>query len=183
MAERQGFEPWLPGSPVKRFSRPPHSTALPPLREVHDNRKWRRDGDLNPGYAFGVYTISNRAPSASSDIPPNRFVAAMQQPRSIQHTEKMASQQCACAHGIFIAHPRKSQAKKRCARGRIVLSVQIVFSGRFRMRRFRHSCHHLPQQHSSCYEARHRVRWCLLRHTRSSFRYRTQRFPQHLHTW
>lgn len=32
MAERQGFEPWSPGLPVKRFSRPPHSTALPPLR-------------------------------------------------------------------------------------------------------------------------------------------------------
>ena len=74
MAERQGFEPWLPGSPVKRFSRPPHSTALPPLREVISNQlKWRRDGDLNPGYAFGVYTISNRAPSASSDIPPSQF--------------------------------------------------------------------------------------------------------------
>ena len=25
---------------------------------------------MNPGYAFGVYTISNRAPSASSDISP-----------------------------------------------------------------------------------------------------------------
>lgn len=32
MAEGQGFEPWSPGLPVKRFSRPPHSTALPPLR-------------------------------------------------------------------------------------------------------------------------------------------------------
>ena len=26
---------------------------------------WRRVWDLNPGYAFGVYTISNRAPSAT----------------------------------------------------------------------------------------------------------------------
>ena len=32
LAEGQGFEPWSPGLPVKRFSRPPHSTALPPLR-------------------------------------------------------------------------------------------------------------------------------------------------------
>ena len=88
MAERQGFEPWLPGSPVKRFSRPPHSTALPPLREVKTNQlKWRRDGDLNPGYAFGVYTISNRAPSASSDIPPSQFErhACAQQIESIHH--------------------------------------------------------------------------------------------------
>lgn len=34
--------------------------------------KWRRGGDSNPGYAFGAYTISNRAPSASSDTSPRR---------------------------------------------------------------------------------------------------------------
>ena len=32
MAEEEGFEPSSPGAPVKRFSRPPHSTTLPPLR-------------------------------------------------------------------------------------------------------------------------------------------------------
>ena len=32
LAEEEGFEPSSPGLPVKRFSRPPHSTALPPLR-------------------------------------------------------------------------------------------------------------------------------------------------------
>lgn len=32
MAEEEGFEPSLPGLRVKRFSRPPHSTTLPPLR-------------------------------------------------------------------------------------------------------------------------------------------------------
>lgn len=31
MAEGEGFEPSLPGVPVKRFSRPPHSAALPPF--------------------------------------------------------------------------------------------------------------------------------------------------------
>ena len=31
-AKGREFEPWSPGSPVKRFSRPPHSTTLPPLR-------------------------------------------------------------------------------------------------------------------------------------------------------
>lgn len=31
MAERQGFEPWV-GANRQRFSRPPHSTTLPPLR-------------------------------------------------------------------------------------------------------------------------------------------------------
>ena len=93
LAEEEGFEPSLPGLRVKRFSRPPHSTTLPPLRirdeaatvfssSVSTTRpsaspqviqfSWRRDGDSNPGYAFGVYTISNRAPSASSDISPLR---------------------------------------------------------------------------------------------------------------
>ena len=33
VAERQGFEPWEP-SQAQRFSRPPHSTTLAPLREV-----------------------------------------------------------------------------------------------------------------------------------------------------
>ena len=32
LAEKEGFEPSSPGLPVKRFSRPPHSTTLPPLR-------------------------------------------------------------------------------------------------------------------------------------------------------
>lgn len=89
LAEGQGFEPWSPGLPVKRFSRPPHSTALPPLRmgcgrlgfadrhapfpavrsrpgfRSRKSQNWRRDRDSNPRYAFGAHTISNRAPSAS----------------------------------------------------------------------------------------------------------------------
>ncbi len=32
LAEEEGFEPSSPGLRVKRFSRPPHSTTLPPLR-------------------------------------------------------------------------------------------------------------------------------------------------------
>ena len=32
LAEEEGFEPSYPGLPGKRFSRPPHSTTLPPLR-------------------------------------------------------------------------------------------------------------------------------------------------------
>ena len=32
MAEREGFEPSVEEYPQQRFSRPPHSTALPPLR-------------------------------------------------------------------------------------------------------------------------------------------------------
>ena len=92
MAEEEGFEPSSPGFPVKRFSRPPHSTTLPPLRMgrvgwvfMPTYKKgvtikgsagiiWRRDGDSNPRYAFGVYTISNRAPSASSVISPLAYV-------------------------------------------------------------------------------------------------------------
>ena len=44
LAEEEGFEPSLPGLRVKRFSRPPHSTTLPPLRmdgalfELRENR-------------------------------------------------------------------------------------------------------------------------------------------------
>ena len=33
VAEREGFEPSV-RLPAQRFSRPPHSTTLPPLREV-----------------------------------------------------------------------------------------------------------------------------------------------------
>ena len=32
LTEGQGFEPWVRGLPAQRFSRPSHSTALPPLR-------------------------------------------------------------------------------------------------------------------------------------------------------
>ena len=44
--------------------------------------KWRRDGDSNPRYAFGAYTISNRAPSASSDISPR--AASLQVPSHLR---------------------------------------------------------------------------------------------------
>jgi hypothetical protein len=33
-AEGVGFEPTVPVNPGQRFSRPPHSSALPPLREI-----------------------------------------------------------------------------------------------------------------------------------------------------
>ena len=39
LAEEEGFEPSSPGIRVKRFSRPPHSTTLPPLRVGRDQRK------------------------------------------------------------------------------------------------------------------------------------------------
>ena len=70
MAEEEGFEPSYPRR-GKRFSRPPHSTTLPPLRkgdvapEGATIKFWRRVRDLNPGDALGAYTISNRAPSAT----------------------------------------------------------------------------------------------------------------------
>ena len=35
---------------------------------------WRREWDSNPRYACDVHTISNRAPSASSDISPRGFI-------------------------------------------------------------------------------------------------------------
>ena len=85
MAEGEGFEPSYPRR-GKRFSRPPHSTTLPPLRGVKSGAPvgrrwiyWRRVWDLNPGYALGVYTISNRAPSATRTTlqEPRRLVYRM----------------------------------------------------------------------------------------------------------
>ncbi len=102
LAEEEGFEPSLPGLRVKRFSRPPHSTTLPPLRfgvrglAPYETRlrgagiSWRRDRDSNPRYAFGAHTISNRAPSASrsslrsSETCMLALGADVQQLRSIQ---------------------------------------------------------------------------------------------------
>lgn len=39
LAEGEGFEPSLPGVPVKRFSRPPHSAALPPFQNMYQPPK------------------------------------------------------------------------------------------------------------------------------------------------
>ena len=54
------------------------------MNRTQAEKIWRRDGDSNPRYPFGAYTISNRAPSASSDISPSsqmlrRSVAAKRQ--------------------------------------------------------------------------------------------------------
>src|SRR6185437_15235807 len=42
LTEGEGFEPSSEESPPKRFSRPPHSTALPPLQ----GPAWRTNADL-----------------------------------------------------------------------------------------------------------------------------------------
>ena len=100
MAEEEGFEPSLPGLRVKRFSRPPHSTTLPPLRKGDAAPfgaaviVWRRDGDSNPRYPFGAYTISNRAPSASSDISPLRRLA-------VYHSESEVYQKVSSCEALF----------------------------------------------------------------------------------
>ncbi len=54
---------------------------------------WRRDGDSNPRYAFGAYTISNRAPSASSDISPYSIgrIQLMQRQWSISKAARITS--------------------------------------------------------------------------------------------
>ena len=73
MAEEEGFEPSYPGYRVNGF----RDRRIQPL--CHSSvgvkhgasqgramrRCWRRVRDLNPGDAFGAYTISNRAPSAT----------------------------------------------------------------------------------------------------------------------
>ena len=53
LAEEEGFEPSYPGIPGKRFSRPPHSTTLPPLREAAQS---------------GVSTIITQAAPRSADF-------------------------------------------------------------------------------------------------------------------
>ena len=62
------------GSPTRVTTGEPDPEECPIQKKAPVNRRfwisWRRDGDSNPRYAFGVYTISNRAPSASSDISP-----------------------------------------------------------------------------------------------------------------
>lgn len=63
----------------------PSAGAMRPQRGAISKRAWkrlaglvwRRDGDSNPRYPFGAYTISNRAPSASSDISPHSVCPAL----------------------------------------------------------------------------------------------------------
>ena len=62
----EGFEPSLPGLRVKRFSRPPHSTTLPPLRirdeaaTVFAGRPWTR--------VAASSSVSPTRPSASPQL-------------------------------------------------------------------------------------------------------------------
>ena len=46
---------------------------------------WRRRRDLNPRYPFGVYTISNRARSASYATSPYRYFVCQPQPTGIYY--------------------------------------------------------------------------------------------------
>ena len=61
MAERVGFEPTdrLPG---QRFSRPPHSTALAPLRKVFVSGSVAERVGFEPTVEFPLHTLSKRAP-------------------------------------------------------------------------------------------------------------------------
>ena len=61
-------------SVASHFSHP-SSSFFSAKRKNHTIRRgffWRRRRDLNPRYPFGVYTISNRARSASYATSPNR---------------------------------------------------------------------------------------------------------------
>ena len=50
VAERQGFEPWV-GVNRQRFSRPPHSTTLPPLR-AHSTARFNGPRLWAQGYSL-----------------------------------------------------------------------------------------------------------------------------------
>src|SRR3954467_3935107 len=50
-AEGEGFEPSEPGLPTQRFSRPSHSTALPPLRGARNTKSGGVAGAGNPAEA------------------------------------------------------------------------------------------------------------------------------------
>ena len=58
LAEEEGFEPSLPGLRAKRFSRPPHSTTLPPLRGVQlrmvSEKKAPRKGAFHKIHYLGI---------------------------------------------------------------------------------------------------------------------------------
>ena len=51
-----------------------HSLRHKKSRRFKRDFLWRREWDSNPRYACDVHTISNRAPSASSDISPRGFI-------------------------------------------------------------------------------------------------------------
>jgi hypothetical protein len=68
--------------------------------------QWRRDGDSNPGYAFGVYTISNRAPSASSDISPRSNALLMFGSSYVVYINS------ARLHKKHMGHSKEQRAKK-----------------------------------------------------------------------
>ena len=146
LAEEEGFEPSSPGLPVKRFSRPPHSTTLPPLRMgrvgwvfMPTYKKgvtikgsagiiWRRDGDSNPRYAFGVYTISNRAPSASSVISPLAYRL-----HRFHVFSRALMQRLSILHHLIRTHKRK------------ILIVFAIFCNL--QRHIEQRAHHLVGQH------------------------------------
>ena len=64
---------WCPRSDLNRYELL-HSQDFKSCASTYSateaQNKWCLAGDSNPRYAFGVYTISNRAPSASSDNSP-----------------------------------------------------------------------------------------------------------------
>ena len=144
LAEGEGFEPSLPGVPVKRFSRPPHSAALPPFQNMYQPPKelvkkkapkqalsknhWRRDGDSNPRYAFGVYTISNRAPSASSVISPLAYRL-----HRFHVFSRALMQRLSILHHLIRTHKRK------------ILIVFAIFCNL--QRHIEQRAHHLVGQH------------------------------------
>ena len=55
---------------LKRTGKLSHSLRHKKSRGFKRDFLWRREWDSNPRYACDVHTISNRAPSASSDISP-----------------------------------------------------------------------------------------------------------------
>ena len=74
LAERQGFEPWVPVW-AQRFSRPPRSTAPAPLRNKFRKKsqiKKSGEGGIRTHGTTGVHTISSRADSTT--LAPLRFI-------------------------------------------------------------------------------------------------------------
>ena len=59
---------------LKRTGMLSHSLRHKKSRVFKRDFLWRREWDSNPRYACDVHTISNRAPSASSDISPRGFI-------------------------------------------------------------------------------------------------------------
>ena len=156
---------WVTGKTVFETAAFNHSATPPrggeplvPFYWMHREgaRKiWRRDGDSNPRYPFGAYTISNRAPSASSDISPKS--AAMQYTTARTAPQEKRTGIRGPVEGVFFVRrwrlrPRMFHVKHPCFPARFS-AVQLHLS---HLRNPRKRSSHGRPRHRECERGRSR---------------------------